>query len=283
MAIQNFISTVWEANIVESLEKTHVYASLANQIYRGTLKSLGDKVKIIQVGDVNITAYSTNVNLTRQDMSDAASELVADQAYYFNFSVNDVEAVQQKVQLLRAITDNAAYGLRDASDLFFSGLYAQSGLTSYSTGTTPWDVTSLNVEDVLLDIKEKMARVPLDNRFLIVPEWFHGKLILAGLTTKSDNNAIFTNGKVDRIQGFDIYLSENVSAATGTPTWDQTRIMGGVKGLSFGFADAIMEIEAYRPEDRFEDAVKGVYVFGGKILRPDMTITAYVDKTAESA
>src|SRR5690606_41670449 len=107
-------------------------------------------------------------------------------------------------------------------------------------------------------------------------------LNLAGLTSKSDNNSIFTNGKVDRIQGFDILLSENVSASTGAPTWDQTRIIGGVYNQSFAFADSINTIEAYRPEKRFEDAVKGLYLFGAKILRPDMTICAYVDKTAEA-
>lgn len=281
MAIQNFIKTVWEANLIFALRKAHVFASVANRNYQGQLKALGDKVKIVQVGDVTINSYSTGSNLTRQAMTDAATELVADQAYYFNFDVNDVEAVQQKTEILTQTTDQAAYGFRDAADIYFAGLYAQSGLTSYATGTTPWDVTSLNVEDVLLDIKEKMARVPLNGRFIICPEWFHSKLILAGLTNKQDNNAIFTNGVVDKVQGFDILLSENVSA-NNTTTWDQTRIIAGVRGQSLSFADAILKVEAYRPEERFEDAVKGLYVFGGKILRPDMTLTAYCDKTAEA-
>jgi len=281
MAISNFIKTVWEANLAQALMKAHVFASVANRNYQGQLKALGDKVKIVQIGDVNISSYSVASNLTRQVMNDAATELVADQAYYFNFDVNDVEAVQEKPEVLRATTDNAAYGFRDTADAYFAGLYAAAGLTSYATGTTPWDVTSLNVEDVLLDIKEKMARVPLNGRFIICPEWFHSKLILAGLTNKQDNNAIFTNGIVDKIQGFDILLSENVSASN-TSTWDQTRILAGVRGQSLSFADAILKVEAYRPEDRFEDAVKGLYVFGGKILRPDMTLCAYCDKTAEA-
>lgn len=281
MAIQNFIKTVWEANLIFALRKAHVFASVANRNYQGQLKALGDKVKIVQVGDVTINSYSTGSNLTRQAMTDAATELIADQAYYFNFDVNDVEAVQQKTEVLTQTTDQAAYGFRDTADAYFAGLYAQSGLTSYATGTTPWDVTSLNVEDVLLDIKEKMARVSLNGRFIVCPEWFHSKLILAGLTNKQDNNAIFTNGVVDKIQGFDILLSENVSA-NNTTTWDQTRIIAGVRGQSLSFADAILKVEAYRPEERFEDAVKGLYVFGGKVLRPDMTLTAYCDKTAEA-
>lgn len=283
MAVQNFIKTVWQANLIESLKKIHVFASVANQEYQGQIVSLGDKVKINQISDVTINAYSKDSDITIQDIDDAASELTIDQQYYFAFKVNDVEAVQQKPNLLMSATNNAAYGFRDTVDSYLSGLYASAGLTSYATGTTPWDVTSLNVEDVLLDIKEKMARVPNEGRFIICPEWFHNKLVLAGITDKQDNNAIFTNGMVGRVLGFDVLLSENVSAATGAPTWDQTRVMAGVRGQSFAFADSIPSgsMEAFRPQLRFEDAVKGLYLFGGKVLRPDMTCTAYVDKTAE--
>jgi len=282
MAIQNFIPTIWSANLIESLKKIHVFASVANQSYQGQVTELNGKVKIMQISDVTINAYSKDSDITIQDLDDAATELVADQAYEFGFKTNDVEAVQQKPAIMRSTLDNAAYGFRDTADTYMGGLYAQAGLTSYSTGTTPWNVTSLNVEDVLLDIKEKMARVPKDGRFIICPEWFHNKLITAGLASKSSTDELFANGKVDRVQGFDILLSENVSASTGAPTWDETRIIAGVRGQSFAYVDAITKIRAYNPDKRFEDEVIGLYVFGAKMLRPEMTCTAYVDKTAEA-
>lgn len=281
MALQNFITTVMAANLIASLKKAHVFASVASREYSGVLKNLGDKVKVNQISDITINSYSKDTNITIQDLDDAATELVADQAKYFAFKANDIEAVQSKPIVMKGASDNGAYGLADAVDQYFAGLYGSAGLTSYSTGTTPWDVTSLNVEDVLLDAKEKMARVPKNGRFMIVPEWFHNKLILAGLSTKQDNNNIFTNGFVDRVMGFDILVSENVSAATGAPTWDQSRILAGVRGQSWSFAEAIAKIEAFRPENRFEDAVKGLYIFGGKVMRPDMTLAIYADKTAE--
>ena len=281
MSIQNFNKTYWEAKLQVSLEKTHVAASVANKSYQGTLNALDEEVTINQIGDVTINPYTRRMTLVRQEMHGASMKLKADQAYYFDFDVNDVDAVQEKPAILTATTNKAAYGFRDTVDSYLLGLYAQAGLTSYSTGTTPWNVTSLNVQDVLLDIQEKMARVPLAGRFIICPQWFHSKLELAGLTNKQDNNAIFTNGMVDRVTGFDILLSENVSAAS-TTTWDQTRIIAGIRGESFAYADAILKIEAFRPEAGFEDAVKGQYVFGAKILRPDMTCVAYCDKTAEA-
>jgi hypothetical protein len=281
MALKNFITTVWSANIMEALRKSLVFGSVANSDYQGQLTNLGDRVKILQIGPVTITSYSKDADLTIQDLDDTAAELIADQPYYFAFKANDVEAIQSKPTILAQATSNAAYGFRDTVDQFFAGLYAKCGMNSYSAGTTPWDVTSLNVEDVLLDVKEKMARVPTAGRFLICPEWFHNKLILAGLATRLDNNAIFDNGMIGKVMGFDIMLSENVSAAS-TTTWDHTKIIAGVRGQSFSFASTISKIEAFRPEKRFEDAVKGLYIFGGKVLRPDMTVCIHADKTAEA-
>lgn len=281
MALQNFIASVLAANIQQALRKQHVFASVANREYSGVLRNLGDKVKINQISDVTVGSFTRATDITIQDLDDASLELVADQAKYIAFSSEDVEAVQQKASVMQSTSDQAAYGLADAADQYLAAMYAQAGLTSYATGTTPWDVTSSNVEDVLLDAKEKMARLPKQGRFLICPEWFHNKLILAGLSTKQDNNAIFTNGQVDRVMGFDILVSENVSA-NNTSTWDQTRIIAGVRGQSLGFAEAMLNFEAFRPEKRFSDAVKGLYVYGGKVLRPDMTLAIYADKTAEA-
>jgi hypothetical protein len=283
MALGNFIKTLWQANIEQALRNAHVYAAAGNQNYQGQLKSLGDKVKVMQLSDITIAAYTKATTVSPAEVDDAAMELTADQPYYFAFKVSDLEAVQEKPVILRESTDQAAYGFRDKVDTYFAGLYAQSGMTSYSTGTTPWDVTSLNVEDVLLAAGEKMDdnKVPREGRFLIIPPWFHTKLVLASLTTKTQNDAVAANGFVDRVLGFSMHMSNNVSAAN-TTTWDQTRIMGGVQGQSWSFADAILSIEAYRLEAGFHDAVKGLYVFGGKIMRPDKTITIYADKTAEA-
>jgi hypothetical protein len=283
MALNNFIQTVWVANIMENLKKAHVFASLANTDYQGQLKNLNDKVKVMQVADVTITAFVRNTDLTVQDMDDAGTELAVDQPYYFNFKVEDVEAVQVKAQLLQKTTANAAYGFRDTVDSYFAHLYGDVSLNNYSTGTTPWDVTSLNVEDVLLSAGEQMtdAKVPQEGRFLVIPPWFHTKLVLAGLATKTQNDQVFTNGQLDRVLGFDLYSSSNIHA-TSTTTWDHTYIIGGIKGQSLSFAEAILNIEAYRAEKRFTDGVKGLYVFGGKVMRPDQTICIHADKTAEA-
>ena len=218
-----------------------------------------------------------------EDIQDAASELIADQAYYFNFKTNDIEAVQEKASLLNEATSRGAYGFRDKVDTFFAGLHTKAGMHSYATGTTPWDANSANVEDVLLAASETMGEnnVQREGRYLIIPEWFHSKLVLAGLAAKSTNDELFMNGYIGKVLGWDMLLSNNVSQ-TDPITGDHAKIFGGIRGQSTSFADVISTIEAYRPEKRFEDAVKGLYVFGGKVLRPDMTIIIHADKTAEA-
>lgn len=282
--LNNFQKTVWIANILKALERVHVFASVANREYEGELKSLGDKVKMLTIGDVTAKAYSKNTDMAAaDDMQDAADELVADQAYYFNVKVNDVDAVQQKPSLLKAMSEKAAFAFRAQVDSFFAGLYEQAGFQNYATGTTPWDVTSLNVEDVLIAAGEQLsnADVPLENRFLIVPNWFQSKLVLAGLATKTSNDELWANGFIKRVLNWDLYLSNNVSHAT-VATGDHAKIIGGIKNESLTFASVISQIEAYRPEKRFEDAIKGLYVFGGKVARPDKTICIHADKTAEA-
>jgi hypothetical protein len=283
MALQNFIQTLWDTNLMVALRKAHVFASVANTEHQGEFKNMGDSVRVMQVNDPTITAYTTAATVTPENVDDAAMVLTADQAYYFAFKVHDVEAAQAKPSVLAALTQAAAYGFANTVDAYFAGLYAQAGLTSYSTGTTNWDVTSLNVEDVLLAAGEKMdgANAPRAGRFLVIPPWFHTKLILAQLTTKTQNDALAANGLIQNVLGFDCMLSNNVSIGTAG-TGANTRILGGVRGQSWSFADAINSVEAYRPEAGFDDAVKGLYVFGGKVMRPDQTICIYTDKTAEA-
>ncbi len=281
MGFTNFIRNVWAASIEMALQKVLVYQSVANTNYEGQLQNLNDEVTILQIGKPTAKAYTKDADIAAPEkINDAAAKLKADQAYYFNFAVNDVEAVQKKQELLAACTQEAGYAFADAVDQYMAGLYAQAGLTLYSNDT-PADVTSLNVDDILLEAAEKMSEndIPKQNRFIIIPDWFCTKMILAGLAVKTQNDALYDNSVIARRHNFDIIVSNNVSK--NSTSWDKSRIIAGVRGKSFTFAGVISSVEAYRPEKRFEDAVKGLYIFGGKCVRPDQTLVLYADKTAE--
>lgn len=282
MGFTNFIKNTWAVKIEMALQKVLVFQSIANTNYEGQLQNLNDEVTIIQIGTPTAKAYTKNEDIAAPEkINDAAAKLKADQAYYFNFALNDVEAVQAKQELLTKCTQQASYAFADMVDQYMAGLYAQAGLSLY-TNDTPVDVTSLNVDDVLLEASEKMSenKIPKANRFVIIPDWFHTKLVLAGLATKTQNDELYDNSVVARRHNFDIIVSNNVSK--NSASWDKSRILAGVRGESFTFGGAISKIEPYRVEKRFEDAVKGLYIFGGKVARPDQTLVLYADKTAEA-
>lgn len=280
MSLSNFIPSIWAGNLLSALDKAYVAVSVANREYEGDIKQGGDSVRINQIGDITVASYTKNTNISDpQDLQDAQTILTIDQQKYFNFQIDDVDKVQTKPKVMSEAMRKSAYALRDTADSYLLGLYAQAGLAVGTSGA-PIDLTSLNVEDTLLQVGETMdgANIPREGRFAIVPPWVVTKMILAGLTTKTMNDVLWENGKLGKVLGFDTLMSNNVSNAG---SWANTKIMCGVRGMSLNYAEQILSVEAYRMEKRFSDAVKGLHVYGAK-WRADATLVLYADKTAEA-
>jgi len=281
MSLNNFIPSIWAGNLLSSLDKAHVAVSVANRDYEGEIKQAGDQVRVNQIGDISIGTYTKNTNITAaQELQDAQTILTIDQQKYFNFQIDDIDKAQTKPKIMTEAMRKAAYGLRDVADSYILGLYTQAGL-SVGTSSSPIDLTSLNVEDTLLLIAETMndSNIPQEGRFGIIPPWVLTKIILAGLTTKTMNDVLFENGKIGKVLGFNLLLSNNV--AKNSSSWDITKMMFGVDKMSLNYAEQIVSVEGYRPELRFADAVKGLHVYGGK-WRTDASLVLYADKTAEA-
>lgn len=284
MSLSNFIPSIWAGNLLSALDKAHVAVSIANREYEGDIKQAGDSVRINQIGDITVGPYTKNSDIgTPQELADAQTILTIDQQNYFNFQIDDIDKAQTKPKVMSEAMRKSAYGLRDTADTYLLGLYAQAGLGVGISGgvVSPIDVTSLNVEDTIAQVVELMnlGSVPQEGRFAIIPPWFYTKLWLAGLTTKTMNDVLYANGKVDKILNIEFLMSNNVSK--NSSSWDISRIFFGVRNLSLNFAEQIVSVEGYRPEKRFADAVKGLHVFGAK-WRADATCVLYADKTAES-
>lgn len=279
MSVNNFIPAIWSANILQALEKSHVFASLANRNYEGEIKTLGDTVKINSLGDINIGTYTKNTDITApQTLTDDQRTLEIDSAKFFNFQIDDVDKAQANVTLMTEAMRKAGYALSDVVDSYFAGMHASSTLT-LGTDETPKEINSANVVDIILEINEKFntADVQKDGRFIVMPAWFETKLILASILKETDNMSTLANGLVGRKLNFDFYSSNNVKVVGGN-----SKLIVGVKGQTFSFAEQINSVEAYRPEKRFADAVKGLHLYGGKVLRPEMTLTLTAKAKAEA-
>lgn len=271
MAFATFIPTIWSARLLAHLDKAHVYANLVNRDYEGEIKNFGDKVKINQIGDITIKNYTKNTDIAAPEAVDGSGqELEIDQAKYFNFAVDDVDNAQSNPKVMDDAMQRAAYGMNDVTDGFLAGLMAVGAINNGSNlgdDTTPLVPTATTAYDMLVDLATDLTEknVPMAGRFVVVPAFFHGLLLkdqrFVGNGTDY-NKALIEGGEVGVAAGFAVNISNNVPNTSGT----KYKIIAGTRAAT-SYAEQILKTEAYRPEKRFSDAVKGLHVYGGKVVQ----------------
>lgn len=271
MSVTNFIPTIWSARLLRHLDKKHVYASLLNRDYEGEIKNYGDTVKINQIGDVTIKDFQKGKDIdTPEELSGDQLMLTIDQGKYFNFGIEDVDAAQVNPKLMDKAMLRAAYGMNDVTDRFAANLLYVGADAGNVLGTddSPIVPTAADAYDTLVDLSTLLteANVPVEGRWVVVPAWFHGLLLkdkrFSGNGTDY-NKAILEGGHVGVAAGFDVNLSNNVPNTSGA----KYKIIAGTNEAGT-YAEQILKTEAYRPEKRFSDAVKGLHVYGAKVLQP---------------
>lgn len=283
MSIVNFIPTVWSARMQMALRKALIFGQLGviNRDYEGDINEKGDKVKIIMIGDAEIKDYTRNADIDPpQELSDSASELEVDQGKYFNFAVDDVDKRQAQPNFLNQSMERQGYLLRDKADIFVAARMSAGVQAANILGTSgsPKTITSANESySYLVDLGTLLdeANVPQEGRWAIVPPWYHGLLLkkpefVSQGTPQSEDR--LANGKVGKAAGFEIMKSNNCPSASTT-----FELICGV-GMAVTYADQILKTEAYRPERRFSDAMKGLHVYGAKVVRPEMLAKLYVTR-----
>lgn len=270
MSVEKFIPQIWSARLLNHLDKRHVYLNLLNRDYEGEIKNFGDTVKVNQIGDITIKDYTKGTDIeASEDVSGAQQELKIDQAKYFNFSVDDVDNAQTNPKLMDKAMERAAYAMNDVVDAFAANLLAINVHTDNTIGddTTPKVPTKETAYDLLVDLGVKLteANVPTVGRWVVIPAWYHGLLLkdqrFVGNGTDY-NKAILEGGEVGNAAGFTVYVSNNVPNTTKT----KYKIIGGTEEAG-SYAEQILKTEAYRPEKRFSDAVKGLHVYGAKVFQ----------------
>ncbi len=271
MSVAKFIPTIWSARLLAHLDKAHVYAALVNRDYEGEIKNYGDTVKINQIGDVAIKNYTKGQDIADPDeLSGDDTSLVIDQAKYFNFSIDDVDNAQTNPKLMDEAMQRAAYGMNDVTDGFIAGLMAVGAINNganLGTDENPLVPTKDTAYDMLVDLATDLTEknVPTQGRWVVVPAWFHGLLLkdqrFVGNGTDY-NKALIEGGEVGVAAGFKVNLSNNVPNTEGA----KYKIIAGTNAAA-SYAEQILKTEAYRPEKRFSDAVKGLHVYGAKVVQ----------------
>lgn len=270
MSVDTFKPTVWSAVLLTSLKKKLVFGSLCNTDYEGDIAEFGDTVTINSVSRPTIADYIPNsTTITPEQLTTAQRKLVIDQAKYFAFYVDDVDARQARGALLPAALVEAGYGLGDTADQFIAGLYTGIQSANVLNGVTiASDAPDDAYDEVVVPLKVLLdeANVPSDDRWIVVPPAFHGLLLRDLRFVRSDDapGQTLRTGQIGQAAGFDVYVSNN----TPSPGDGENVVICGTN-MAMSFADQISKTEAYRPQDAFEDAIKGLHLYGAKLVRPD--------------
>jgi N4-gp56 family major capsid protein len=285
MAVDTFIPEVWAAELLTALEEHHVAAQdgVVNRDYEGEIRRKGDTVHIGTLADPTISNYVKNVTaINPQTLATTDQTLLIDQAKYFAFEVDDVDAAQtgEGGQLLSKAATRAAIGLRDTLDTFLLTLMSTGGTVLAARDVATADAAFLFLRTLRMTLNK--ANVPTDDRFAIISPEFEA-LILGDArfidASKYGSTTPILNGEIGRAIGFRMLVSNNLPAGTaGTPPEVSNFVAAG-HPMAVTVAEQINKVEAYRPEDSFSDAIKGLHLYGGKVVRPEALVVCDVDVT----
>jgi N4-gp56 family major capsid protein len=280
MAITRFRPEIWAARLLVTLKKSLVYAAplVVNRDYEGEIRESGDTVKITSISRPTIGTYVPNVTvITPEELTDAQRNLLIDQSKYFSFKVDDVDKRQAKGNVMTEAMSEAAYALRDVADQKVASLY--TGVAAANDLGTVSVTTPSQAYDLLVDLGVRLdeSNVSSEGRYAVMPPWYHGMLQKDPRFTSvadSGTSATLRNGMVGEAAGFSIRKSNNAP----NPTGDDYIVQAG-HPMAISYAEQIVQTEAYRPESSFSDAIKGLHVYGTKLIRPEAIAILRASKT----
>ena len=267
MAVTTFIPELWSARLLYALENSHIAANLVNRDYEGIIRQQGDTVHINSIGAVTVDDYTRNTDIDDPEVLTTTDQtLTIDQAKYFNFQIDDVDAAQVAGDMMDTAMARAAYALNDTSDAFLLKTIVTGAASGNVIGsTTAVTLTADNVYENMVALRTKLdkANVPTTGRAVVVPPEVYALLLLDDRFVKASSgttaDTVLLNGEVGRVAGFKVYMSNNVPYATDT--WSIPACIP----YATTYAEQIVSTEAYRMEKRFADAVKGLHVYGAKV------------------
>ena len=271
--MQNFIPTLWSARLLSHLDKNLVALAMVNRDYQGEISAMGDTVKINQFGNITVSDYEGTL-VTPEALSSTTTTLVIDQAKAYNFIVDDINAAQANVSLINNATERAGVAMAEQLDSDLFNLMAAEAGIKVGTAGAPIEVDKDNIYDTIVDLGVKLneKNVPKAARKLVLPPYAIGLLAKDARFTKQD--AVLASGIVGRVGGFDIVESNNLKASGA-----YTVAVGGTPDAT-SFANQIVQSETLRATDSFGDIVRGLQVYGRKVVQPDCLVSFIIKPKA---
>jgi hypothetical protein len=302
-----FIPEVWSGKLVEKFYKATVLGAVANTDYEGEIKNYGDKVQIRSRPDVTIADYEANMELAVTRPSVAKQTMNIDKGKYFNLALDDVMEVQSDIDQMSIWAEDAAEQMKITidNDVLNTGLVGQAAAanmgntagaisSSYRLGTAaaPTYINKVAagtgagndasndraVVDFIVDCGSVLdeQNIPETGRWMVIPAWVAGLIKQSDLKDASlsgDGTSILRNGRLGMIDRFTLYIS-NVLTADGTYTSSFPVLFGTKAG--FSFASQVTKMETIRSERTFSNLLRGLQVYGYKVVNSVALGSAWV-------
>ena len=308
----NFAPEIFSQKVLKFFRRASVAEDITNTDYTGEIENFGDTVNIMKEPTLTVSAYQRGSVVNPQDLADDQVTMTVDQANAFAFKIDDIEerhshfnfealatssgafALKRKfdANILQAMSDGA--GIAGADDASLSG-----GLTTTNTalGTASAPI-NVEADDAGINLMLLMARVlddqsvPEENRWFVAPPIFYEKMFQAGnkmaeVQVTGDASSNLRNGLATpgTLAGFRCYKSTALNSTAGT---DQVTLSGVATDASENVimaghisststASHIAKTEVVRSTESFSDVVRGLHVFGRKVLRPESIVRGVID------
>jgi len=291
----NFIPEIWSGKLIENFYDSTVLAAISNTDYEGEIRNQGDTVNIRTQPNITIREYVKGQNLVVENPDAPKLQLVIDKGEYFSCVEDDTDRVQSDVKLMDMWSKDASEQMkikidqRVLTDLLpgigasNKGATAGQQSAAFNLGTTaaPLTVTkdgasaTTSVVDLVVDMGTVLdeANVPESDRYLIIPARMAGlikKSELKDASLTGDSTTPLRNGRLGMIDRFTLYVSHNLNVSSG-----KTSIIAGHK-MGFTFASQMTEMETLRAQSTFGNIIRGLQVYGYKVVKPEALAQAVV-------
>jgi hypothetical protein len=261
---QHFIPEVFSKKLQAKFYAQTVLSEVTTNEYEGEISGLGNKVNIRTVPAVTVADYTGS--LSYSDVTSSTIELDINKAKSYAFKVDDILRMQADIDFMNEAAQDAAQNMKIAIEQdVFANVAAGSSLTDINS--TPADITSSTVLGHILSAGEQLDdnNIPEDGRFMIVNPAVatlikQSELRQAYLT--GDSVSPLRNGFIGKIDRFDMYVSNNLSTTSGVTSG----LYGHPKAIAY--ASQMTNTETVRLESSFGDGVRGLAVYGYKVVLP---------------
>ena len=294
-----FLPSVYSKKVLNFFRKASVVEAITNTDYAGEISAYGDSVKIFKEPVISVSDYTRGSDTTATKLTDQELSLVVDSAKAFKFIVDDIETNMSHVNFKEVASSSAAYALKDSYDAaviatMFSGISSSSpdhvlgsdSATDLAAGTFDGtgnlDIGLGTSEHDPLDVMARMARlldeqnVPEEGRWFVAsPDFYEvlgqssSKLLSVDFNAGqgSIRNGLVSSGK---LRGFDMYKSNNIASTSNAAGKCLAGHMSAV-----ATANTILSTEVIRDPSSFGDIVRGLHVYGAKVLRSEALVGAF--------